>query len=397
MVAVTTKTVTVGTNPNFALYDPATKEVYVANEGSKSVSAISSTTYAVKTITVGTEPLLITYNPTTKALYVENFETSISVISTANTVVKTITFPAGVFPISQAYSPANGDVYVLCDTTTGSELVQINSATYAQKAVVLPGAALFVTYDNASSSLVVSSPSANEVTAVSSTNVATTVTLAKGFFPTWMVYNPHDSDLYITDAGETAHGVTKTGNVSVLSSANTIIATVKVGSFPTLGWYDPANFDIYEMNTGKPSKPFPVSTVSVIGTGNTVVKTLTVGKYAAVASYDPKNSEMYIACPGSNLTYAISSGNAIVAKVVTKQYATAAEYDPKLGEMLAVGFATFFGAPVANTLVTLIPSSNTGTSTVTLGTGPAAGGTYDPTDSGVWIVNGGTTTVSVIL
>ncbi|MGA7845713.1 MAG: hypothetical protein WCB18_01295 [Thermoplasmata archaeon] len=397
-LAVTTKTVTVGKMPTIALYDPATTDVYVANEGSNTVSAISSTTYAVTTIKVGTEPVDIIYAPSTKSLYVVNSEKSISVISSANKVVHTVTFPSGTVPISEIYDPANGDVYVVCDTTTGSQVDAINQATFALTIVKLPTGALFSAYDNATLSLVVSSGPSNEVTAISSTNVATTVTLTAGIWPSWMVYNPHDSDLYITDIGETEHGFTKTGNVSVLSSANKIIATLKVGNYPTIGWYDPKNFDIYEINTGLPSgKTYPTSTVSVIATTNKVVKTLTVGKYAVVAFYDPKNSEMYIACPASNETFAITSANAITAMVVTKQYAGAALYDPALGEMLAFGFATFNGAPVADTIVTLIPSTNTGTSTVTLGLGPVAGTAYDPTDSGFWAVNMGATTVSVIL
>ena len=393
---ITTKTVTVGTKPNFALYDPATKEVYVANEGSKTVSAISSTTYAVTSIPVGTEPLLITYAPSTQDLYVLNFETSISVISSANKVVKTITFPKGDIPVTQVYDPANGDVYVICDTSTVPQINDINQKTFALTPVSLPIGSLYAIYDNASSSLVVSGGMSNELTAISSKDVPTTIKLTAGISPEWMVYNPNDKDLYIVDDGATTKGISKTGNISVLTSANKITATVKIGAYPTLAFYDPANHDIYAMDTGIPSKPYPVSSVSIIS-GTTVSKTLTVGKYAVVAGYDPKNSEMYVSCPGSNLTYAITSGNAITAMVATPQYSTAAEYDPSLGDMLAVGFPTFGGTAAANTIVTVIPSTNTGTSTVTLGKGPPGGVGYDPTDSGFFVVNSGTTTVSFIL
>ncbi|MGC2289250.1 MAG: hypothetical protein WA688_05265 [Thermoplasmata archaeon] len=396
--AITTKTVTVGKDPNIELYDPDNKDMYVSNEGANTVSAISSTTYAVTSIKVGTDPLLLTYDATSKAVYVENFETSISVISAANKVVKTIKFPSGTIPLGQFYDPGNGDVYALCVSSSGSVAEQINSATYALKSVALPTGALDMAYDNATLSLMVSSGSSNEVTAISSSNVATKISLTAGVFPSFMVFDPHDSDMYIADTGEGTHGFTKTGNVSVLSSSNKIIATIKVGAYPTIPWYDPANFEIYQINTGIPTgTTYPASTVSLIGTANTVVKTLTVGKEAVVAGYDPKNSEMYISCPRSNLTYAITSANAITAKVATKQYATAAEYDPALGDMLAIGFTSFLGASTADTLVTVIPSTNTGTSTVTLGEGPVGGAGYNPTDSGFWVVNTGTTTVTVIL
>jgi YVTN family beta-propeller protein len=396
--AITLKTITVGSKPGFALYDPANKDVYVANEGSATVSAISSTTYAVTTVKVGTEPLILTYSPSSTDLYVLNFEKSITVISSANKVLTTITPAKGAIPFTQAYDPANGDVYVVCVTTTTPEIVQINHATYAQTAIPLPTGSLeYVTYDNATSSLVVSDGEANELSVISSSNVVTTVKLTAGEWPTWMVYNPHDSDLYIVDIGETSHGYTKTGNVSILASSNKITATVKTGELPTIATYDPKNFDIYAVDTGVPSgKTYPTSSVTIIS-GTKLVKTLTIGKYGVVASYDPSNTEMYIACPASNLTYTITNANAAGPTVVTKQYAGATEYDPALGDMIALGITDFLGASAADTLATVIPSSNTGTSTLTLGEGPVAGGAWDPTDSGLWEVNGGTTSVTVIL
>jgi DNA-binding beta-propeller fold protein YncE len=396
-LAITLKTVTVGKTPGYALYDPATTEVYVANGGAATVTAINSKTYATTTIKVGTDPTIITYAPSTQDLYVLNFETSVSVIGTSNTVVHTVTFAKGVVPVTQGYDPANGDVYVLCYTTTGAVVNDINQKTYALTTVPLPGSGIFMTYDNATSSMVVAESTSNELTAISSKDVATNIKLGAGNFPGWMVYNPNDKDLYITDFGETTKGITKTGNVSVLSSANKIIATIKIGSYPTIGWYDPDNHDIYEVDTGIiVGKTYPVSSVSIIS-GTSVTKTLTVGKYAVVAQYDPKNNEMYIACPASNQTFAISNSNAIAATIPTQQYPSAAVYDPGLGDMLAFGFSTFNGHKAADTIVTVIPSTNTGTSTVTLGMGPPAGVGYDPTNSGFFVVNGGATSVTFIL
>ena len=398
--AITTKTVTIGKDPGIALYDPGNNEVYVANGGSNTVSAINPSTYAVTTVSVGSDPLLLTYAASTKDLYVLNYETSVSVLSSTNSVLKTITFPSGDVPLNQAYDPGNGDVYVLVVTSTTPEMVQINSATFAQTDVPVPSGSLsYITYDNATTSLVVSDGDANELTIISSTNAVTTVKLTKGLWPTWMVYNPHDSDLYISDIGVTSKGYTKSANVSVLSSSNKIVATLKVGELPTTGWYDPNNFDIYVVDTGGlPSgKTYPTSKVSVISDANKVVKTLTVGKYAVIAFYDPANTEMYVACPASNLTYTITNANALGPKVTTKQSAGAAIYDAGLGEMIAVGVTDFYGASTADTVATIIPSSNTGTSTVTLGEGPAAGSAYDPSDSGFFVVNEGAGTVTVIL
>ncbi len=320
---------------------------------------------------------------------------TVTVISSANKVIHTLTLPGTVF--TQTYDPANGDVYVESLTSTDIwEFTDINHASFALKNVVMPSEALYAVYDNASTSLVLTLPGLNEVFAVSATDVGTTVKLTTGVSPEWMVYNPNDKDLYITDVGSST---SKTGNVSVLSSANKIIATIKVGKFPTFAAYDPSNHDIYEVNTVGATKPYPTGSVSVIGTSNKVLTTIALGKYAVVATYDPKNSEMYISCAGSNLTYAIDSAtNAVVAKIATTQNAIGTVYDAALGDSIAIGLTNFGGgSSTAKTIVTVIPSSNTGTSKLTLGIGPATGLAYDPTDSGLWVVNEGAKTVSVIL
>jgi YVTN family beta-propeller protein len=402
---ITVKTVTVGKDPSTLTYNPSNQEVYVVSESTNNVSAINATTYAVTKIAVGSSPLVGTYGASNKDVYVENSgSNSISVISSANKVIKTIKLP-GYYPETQAYDPANGDLYVLTEGTSGAQITDINHATWALTTKALPSGSEEITYDNASSSLVVSCGVSNELAVISATNVVTLVKLTTGLFPEYAVYNPSDKDLYVSDIGESKTGtVTKTGNVSVLSSSNKIIATVKVGSFPTFPVYDPSSHDIYQINTGQLSVVnhsivYPVSTVSIIGTTNKVLATVTLGKYAVIGTYDPKNNEMYISCTASNKTYAIDSAtNAIAATVATKQNAVGAEYDPALGDEMALGFSTFTNSSsTAKTIVTVIPSTNTGTSTITLGTGPAGGGGYIAADSGFWLVNEGGTTVSVVL
>lgn len=399
-LTITLKTVTVGKGPEATIYDTANKEVYVGNTLSNTVSAVNSTTYKVTTIPVGKDPIVLTYSASSKDVYVLNEQSNnVSVISSANKVLHTIKLP-GLAAFNQVYDPANGDVYVVSFTTTTSEVSDVNHNTWALTNLLVPAGAQFATYDNASASLVVASSSSNELTAINATDKTTTVKLTVGLTPVWAVYNPSDKDLYISDLGATAHGYTKTGNVSVLSSANKIIKTLKVGSVPTFGTYDPSNHDVYVVNTGNRSgSTYQNSTVSVIGTGNTIVKTIAVGKDAAIAVYDPKNSEMYVSAADSNKTYAInSSTNVVAATIKTTQYAGGCLYDPALGDMLAGGESTFVNSTsTAKTIVTVIPPSNTGTSTLTLGTGPLGGAVYDPTDLGVWAVNHGTTTVTIIL
>jgi YVTN family beta-propeller protein len=400
LATISLKNITVGKGPDSEVYDPATQDVYVGNLLAGTVSAVNSTTYKVTTIPVGKYPTEMIYSASSKDVYVLNDESdNISVISTANKVVHTVKLP-GLAAVTQIYDPANGNVYVVQVTSTGSELTAINHASFGLTNRVLPAGADYAAYDNASTSIVVSSCDLNEVTAASDTNNLTVVKLPTGICPVFEVYNPNNKDLYISDIGEGVHGFTKTGNLSVLSSANKIIKTFVVGSVPALATYDPSNHDVYLVNDGDQNATVhSASTVWVISSGNSVAKVISVGKDADIASYDPSNSEMYVSAAASNKTYAIDgSTNAIVATLTTTQYPEGAFYDPALGDMLVPGETVFENSSsTAKTVVTVIPSTNTGTSTLVLGTGPVGGGVYDPVDRGVWASNHGTTTVTIIL
>lgn len=402
LMTPTVKAVKVGSDPVDELYDTDNHYVYVADAASNTVSAIDSTTLKVTPITVKS-PELLTYDPKDKDVYAENsFQNTETVINPTNGIAKNVTLPGLAW--TQVYDPATGAVYVEVEKTTapvGYELSEINSTTFALTNVKIPSPAIELTYDNASTSLVATGLESNNITVISSTNVVTTVKLTTGIWPFFAVYNPDDKDLYITDIGESSTGMTKTANVTVLSKANKIVATIKTGAGTFYGAYDPSSHDIYEVNVGHyvVGKPYPKSTVSIIGTNNKVAATLTLGKYCVIPTYNPVNGEMYISCPASNQTFAIdSSTNAIANKITTPQSATASLYDPALGDQVAIGDSTFFdNASTARTVATLIPSSNTGTSKVTLGQGPVGDVLYDPSDSGLWVTNLGAKSVSVLL
>jgi YVTN family beta-propeller protein len=398
LATVTLKTVTVGVDPRVTIYDAANKMVYVSNAGSSFTSAINSTTYAVTKVAGGIPARDLVYDPSDKDVYVENLS-SISILSSANKLVKTVVF-AGTYLLFETYDPANGDVYALASANTTYKMFDINHSTFTTKAIVLPEESLEATYDNASASLVVSSPAENELTAINATDHATTIKLTVGLTPETMVYDPNNKYLYVSDLGEVGSTFTKTGNVTVLSSANKIVKTIKVGKFPTYGAYDPKSHDIFEVNTvGVAVKGvYPNGTVSIINNTNVVIKTLTLGRFSVGATYDPKNQEMYITATASNRTYAINSTtNTIAAKIVTGQNPEGAGYDGKLGEMLVPGDTEFWGTSTAKTTVTLLPSANSPTSTISLGTGPFGDAVWDPVDSAFFAANGGTDTVTVIL
>jgi YVTN family beta-propeller protein len=116
------KTIIVESNPRHITLNPTTNTLYVANEGSASVTVINGANDTfVKTIPVGLNPYDIAADTTTNQVYVAdagtdtNISNSISVIdgnpgsSTLNTVVKTI--PVGIQPRSIAVNSRTNTLY----------------------------------------------------------------------------------------------------------------------------------------------------------------------------------------------------------------------------------------------------------------------------------------------
>ena len=111
-------TVTAGTNPCAAVYDPASGDVYVANCMSNNVSVINGTT-VLDTIAVGASPTGLAVDPANGYLYVSNGGDAveegsvynISVIDgSTNQVVESIALNFS--PGPPAWDPANGYLYV---------------------------------------------------------------------------------------------------------------------------------------------------------------------------------------------------------------------------------------------------------------------------------------------
>ena len=108
--AVLVTYVTVGTRPFALAANPTNSRIYVANQGSGSVSVIEGTT-VVATIPVGQYPAAVAVNPANGYVYVANSGSHTVSIIHDLTVVQTV--PVGYVPGDIAVNPANGRVYVV--------------------------------------------------------------------------------------------------------------------------------------------------------------------------------------------------------------------------------------------------------------------------------------------
>ena len=313
-----------------------------------------TTNLVVKTLTVGTKPVTLLYDPHNARMYVLNLGShSVTVIRSNNTIAATVSISATEI-YNLVYDPTNGAVYALSyefapPTSVFYNLSKINPTTNAVTKIKV-GVGASSLYDPATLDLVVADSSVNALSIVnSSTNAVTTVTLT-GNYPSSLLYNPVNKDVDALDAGDFTKGVTKTGNVSVLSSSNKIVATVKVAKLPISATLDPTSNKVFVVSSGSPNATtgkFPNGVVTVISSTNAVVATVTVGKEALVSSYDPATQDIYMPCGQSNATYVINgTTNVLVGSPIpSKQYPLVGVYDPGTKDMLVAGDSNTTGTP----------------------------------------------------
>ncbi|MCZ8517313.1 beta-propeller fold lactonase family protein [Paenibacillus filicis] len=184
--------------------------------------------------------------------YVANFSNStVSVINTGtNTIVATVTLPAGSIPLGIAITPDGSRAYVA--NGGNSTVTVINTGT---------------------------------------NTIVATVTLPAGSGPDAIAITPDGSRAYVANGGNSTVTVINTGT-------NTIVATVTLpaGSGPSAIAITPDGSRAYTANSGN-------STVSVINTGtNTIVATVTLpaGSIPLGIAITPDGSRAYVANNGNS-------------------------------------------------------------------------------------------------
>lgn len=330
-------TIPVGSQPTGGVYDPVSGDVYVANSGSDNISVLSNTSVS-STFIVGTGPGGGTYDPSNGYLYIldENCSSipcplaNVSVIS-GSTVVGTI--PVGAWPIAALYDSVNRDVYV-------------------------------ANYDS------------SNVSVLSGATLVKTIPVGKN--PIQMAYNLTTGNVYVANSNS--------GNLTVISgTSNSVVATINIGGYPTGIVYDPWNSDIYVGSVGCGSVSSNVSIVS----GTSLVKNITVGCNAYVLTYDSWNRAVYVLNDNSDTVSAISSSsNTVIATVHVGTNPYSAAVDSATGNL--------YVANVGSGNVSVVDAAtNTVASAIAVGSSPF-GVTYDRLNGYLYVANSGTNSVSVL-
>lgn len=98
--------VAAGTNPFVVAVNPISNKIYVANNGSNTVTVIDGTNNSTATIASGSNPWALAVNPLTNKIYVANSgSNNVTVIDGTNN--STMTVAAGFTPYAVAVNPSD--------------------------------------------------------------------------------------------------------------------------------------------------------------------------------------------------------------------------------------------------------------------------------------------------
>jgi len=380
-----TATITVGSDPAGVAVDPDTGYVFVSNAGSGTVSVISAKTDTVTaTITVGGAPTGIAVDPDTGNVYVvgggelvDDASYTVTEISeSSDAVTATITLPY--VPLAVAADPGTGDIWV-----TDGQLVMIDEASNAVTTTAEADFAgpVALAADSGTGTLYVANSDIDNVAAVSESSDAVTNQIGTAGSPSAIAADPATGVIYAASAGA--------NDVSLISAASqTVLGTIGTGGFPTAVAVDQESGLAFVANqaAGTVSVIAPMSEITVDVTGS-----------QATGSSSPVFTQTSDAPPGVTVTGSVScatvnGGTAIGAGLSAGRYTidgtSCSGLSAPSGYTLAYvggGFAVSLAGQPGYAV----------TATIGVGSGPMAVA-EDPVTGTVFVANSASGTVSVI-
>jgi YVTN family beta-propeller protein len=271
--------------PEMPGYDPKTKEVYVPNYASSSISVISGKCTIVSEIMLHEDagPMAAAYDPANGYVYVTDYYFSQVYEISGTTIVTTITNPSFELPWGIAYDPDNKTMVV---ANSDNYYVSVfNEATGFFKNVPVGAGPRAVAYDAEYGNLVVANFNSDNVTILNATHLTHVTDLLTGSEPIGVAFDSADNEDYVTNEGS--------NTVSVIRG-ETVETTITGFDEPFGLTYSSANHDVYVCNLG-------ANSVSILS-GSSVVKTVKGLKGALGAVYDPANKYVYV---GDSATYGL--------------------------------------------------------------------------------------------
>ncbi|MDH6138996.1 MULTISPECIES: Ig-like domain repeat protein [Kitasatospora] len=287
-------TVPVGNFPTGEAITPDGLHVYVANEGSNTVSVISTATNTVTaTIPMGTAPFEVAAAPDGLRVYVTNEgDNTVSVISTATNTV-TATIPVGTTPFGVATTPDGLHAYV---ANSGDNTISVIDTTTNTATTTIPvGTTPFgvATTPDGLHAYVANSGD-NTISVIDTTTNTATTTIPVGTTPFGVATTPDGLHAYVANNSDNTISVIDT-------TTNTATTTIPVGAAPTSLAISPDGLHAYVTNNGD-------NTISVIDTTtNTVPSTVPVGTGPFDVAITPDGLHAYVTNNSDNTVSVIDT------------------------------------------------------------------------------------------
>jgi YVTN family beta-propeller protein len=280
----TNDTISVGTQPSGATYDPFNGFVYVTNFGSNDVSIINGTA-TESTVGVGEGPSGAAFDSANGYVYVTNFHSDNLSLINGTVVVGTITLEGA--PTGVAFDSLNGYVYV---TDCPANFYECNSGE-SGSVLVLNGTSI----------------------------IATVPVVAEPYGAT---FDPNSGYVYITACVTLYSGCgARHGNLSVINGTS-VVATLPVGLSPAIGpsgaAVDPATGIVYVTS-------FWGGNVTLID-GLTVVGSIFLDQDPVGIAYDSVTGYVYVADASENVS--VINGSSLVATLPETSWPIADAFDP---------------------------------------------------------------------
>ena len=306
--------VAVDSYPIGVAVNPVTKNVYVTNEFSNTVSVIDGITQRVTdTITVGSFPYGVAVNPFNDRIYITNRGSNTVTVIDSPTNTKLSNIPVGNSPVGIAVNPSSNWIYV----------TNINSGTVS----VIDGIT-------------------NKVTD----------TIPVGKAPYGVTINPLTNKIYVTNI--------QSSTVSVIDgSINKVITTIPVGKSPVGVSINTISNMVYVTNHVS-------NTVSVIdGKTNEVSATIAVGKSPVGVSVNPVTNKIYVTNIQSSTVSVIDGRvNKITNSITVNPSLRRVEGtgDPVLNMPILTQFPLIASLVAVNSISNMVYVTNTGSDTLSI-------------------------------
>ncbi len=317
-----TDTLTVGANPRALAITPDGSKVYVANNGSNSVSVINTADNSVESIAVDNFPYAIAITPDGTKAYVVNSK-EVQVIDVASDTV-TMSLLVGNNPTAIVITPDGSKAYVA--NSTGDSVSVISTVTDTVSSTISVGnfpCAIAITPDGTKAFVVNNNNGTVSVITTENDKVSTRIFVGNN--PCAIAITPTGNKAYVANRNDMTISVINT-------TLNVVSGTIAVGNFPDVIAITPngAKTLIVNNNSGK---------ISVINTANDVViASLTVGNNPCALALTPEGTKAYVANNTSGNVSVINTVTHVVAAISTGNFSEAIAIVPDQAPLAKFSF-----------------------------------------------------------